>query len=591
MDSLRQKLIGLINATKRKKPYRCEVEYVESTEKDSFFPLFTTDNIVDSTTSWEVRLSFNDVSFTGQLMGYGYSGNNRYNLGIESGKFRFAYSTTWFDAAITTPDTNPHTWKLEPVNGKDANAYIDWQVTSTTASNDFGANNWFIGIGGRSAANNQIQSGTQFGWKLYYSKVWKAGKLVVDVIPVIDWDDKPCLYDKISGKLIYATIRNTLDSSGTLAIITAGREIHRVDWISSPNRNVCFNTNIYPQMDNFKIEVRAIKEANTSLFGSNTTNNYYDLTGSSGNNYAHYGTSAGSFASFALTDQNMPHTFMMENGNVYCDGVLKGSKTSESFTSSVPMGLFARITNASGTFNDSGNHTMYYTKIWNNGSLVRDYYPAIDETGKAFLFDKVSHQIFDNTGTGVVNYPPVEVEYLQSSGTQYIDTPATFKDTDTVEFKGALLTLTSDKFCMSPTTWNAGNNRFSMLGYYSPSLGVAFGSQGTPSTIFVPNLVNTDVHTVRFEDRKFTMLDTGSVYDPTSAVTFANETDGIKMFYGYNAPTSCKFYYYKHWRDGVIKYNFVAALCNGEAGLYDKVNNVFYPNNGTGDFTYGKIKN
>ena len=78
MDSLRQKLIGLINAAKRKKLYRCEVEYLESTEENAFFPLFPTDNMVDSTTSWEIRISFNNVSSTGQLMGYGYSGNNRY---------------------------------------------------------------------------------------------------------------------------------------------------------------------------------------------------------------------------------------------------------------------------------------------------------------------------------------------------------------------------------------------------------------------------------------------------------------------------------------------------------------------------------
>ena len=591
MDLLRQKLTGLINITKRKRPYRCEVEYVESTQQNSFFPLFPTDNIVDSTTTWEVRLAFNDVSFTGQLMGFGYSGNNRYNLGIESNKFRFAYSTSWFDAGISTPDTNPHTWKLNPTGLKTADAYLDGQKTSVTASSDFGAHDWFIGVGGRSTSNNQIQSGSQIGWKLYYSKIWKAGKLVVDVIPVIDWNEKPCLYDKVSGKLIYATILYTPEAGGVEATITSGREIHPVEYIESTGTQY-IDTGLKGNLET-KIEskVYSAKIDSTSgycIAGDFTTSSKaitmpFNFTNSG--LYSRFGDKA---ITGGIQQQDGTYTFAVDKVGYYVDGTkIADLNTTTDFTTSGTMMLFG--------FTGLGRNylvgKMYYCKIWDNNALVRDYIPAIDETGKGYMFDKVSHTIYDNAGTGIFKYPPVEVEYLQSSGTQYIDTPATFKDTDTVEFKGALLTLTSDKFCMSPTTWNAGNNRFSMLGYYSPSLGVAFGSQGTPSTIFVPNLVDTDVHTVRFEDRKFTMLDTGSVYNPTSAVTFANETDGIKMFYGYNAPTSCKFYYYKHWRDGAMKYNFVAALCNGVAGLYDKVNNIFYPNNGTGDFTYGKIKN
>ena len=608
MDSLRQKLIGLIHTTKRK-PYRCEVEYVESTEKDAFFPLWTTDKNVNSSTVWEIRVAFNDT-FTGQLMGYGYAGANRYNIGIESNKFRFAYSSNWFDAAVTTPDTNPHTWKLEPTGSKDADAYIDGQkVTAPTASSDFASQGWFIGVGGRSTGNNTIQTNIQYGYKFYYSKVWKEGKLVVDAIPVIDWNEKPCLYDKVSGNLIYATIAKTTEASGTLAIITAGREIHRVDYIASPNKNVCFNTDIYPQMNNFKIEVRAIKEASTSLFGVNTTNNYYDLTGSGSNNYGHYGASAGAFASFALTDQNMPHTFVMENGNIYCDGVLKGSKTNETITSTVPMALFARMTSAAGAFNDSGNHTMYYAKIWNNGDLVRDYYPAIDETGKAFLFDKVSHQIFDNQGTGDLSYPMVDVEYLQSHGTEYINTGLVSTNLSKVNIEFGFDTMASGAANNAAIFGGRNNTTSTTFTLFKLASGnpqyFRFDFNGQRTVASASNMAwnETSIYKFEYTGTKFltTNLTTGETYEenliPSTSYTrapiclFCVNYDNTSTATGVRPEQFMSGRIYKYWyTDGTTTVDLKPVLYNGKGCMFDNVSKTIFQNLGTGDFGIGKIK-
>lgn len=45
-------------------------------------------------------------------------------------------------------------------------------------------------------------------------------------------------------------------------------------------------------------------------------------------------------------------------------------------------------------------YPLYQYQLEDDGVLVRDMIPAIDENGKGFMFDRVTHTIFDNLGTG-----------------------------------------------------------------------------------------------------------------------------------------------------------------------------------------------
>jgi hypothetical protein len=66
---------------------------------------------------------------------------------------------------------------------------------------------------------------------------------------------------------------------------------------------------------------------------------------------------------------------------------------------------------------------LMFCKIWQNGVLVRDFIPVRKGT-VGYLYDRVSGKLFGNAGTGdfVLGPDVVPVEYLQSSGTEYIDT-------------------------------------------------------------------------------------------------------------------------------------------------------------------------
>ena len=81
------------------------------------------------------------------------------------------------------------------------------------------------------------------------------------------------------------------------------------------------------------------------------------------------------------------------------------------------------------TLCDNGNITnafiksqLYYCKIWDDGVLVRDFIPAL-VGDKPCLYDLVSKKPFYNAGTDEFSYGREihRVEYLETTGTQYID--------------------------------------------------------------------------------------------------------------------------------------------------------------------------
>ena len=47
---------------------------------------------------------------------------------------------------------------------------------------------------------------------------------------------------------------------------------------------------------------------------------------------------------------------------------------------------------------------LYSCTMKENDTLVRDYIPAIDSDNVGFMFDRVTHTIFDNAGTGSFTY-------------------------------------------------------------------------------------------------------------------------------------------------------------------------------------------
>lgn len=90
----------------------------------------------------------------------------------------------------------------------------------------------------------------------------------------------------------------------------------------------------------------------------------------------------------------------IEKNKAYVNDVLKYTHTEVSFTAGANMYLLASyILNGSeyGTVNNFAKAKLYYCKIYDGDTLVRDFVPALDiESGKAGLYDNVNNKFYSS---------------------------------------------------------------------------------------------------------------------------------------------------------------------------------------------------
>ncbi len=90
--------------------------------------------------------------------------------------------------------------------------------------------------------------------------------------------------------------------------------------------------------------------------------------------------------------------YLKVNGNTVFTGTASGSITAD-----YNMYLFNRIKNGS---LDTGwfNGKIYYVKIWQSGTLIRDLVPCLDDQNVPCMYDKVNDHTYYNAGNGTFLY-------------------------------------------------------------------------------------------------------------------------------------------------------------------------------------------
>ena len=95
----------------------------------------------------------------------------------------------------------------------------------------------------------------------------------------------------------------------------------------------------------------------------------------------------------------LAHTFIInQNGSWSIDDNV-GSQNCGSTIATKSIWLFGRNI-ITGAFDSPCSEKIFYCKIWNGDALVRDYIPVLDMNDVACLYDKVTEQLFYNSGTG-----------------------------------------------------------------------------------------------------------------------------------------------------------------------------------------------
>lgn len=171
-----------------------------------------------------------------------------------------------------------------------------------------------------------------------------------------------------------------------------------------------------------------------------------------------------------------------------------------------------------------------------------------------------------------------QLEYIESAGTQYIDTGIS------VPHESLKVVV---QFSTSNTTQDApiSGYAYSTWGWSTNMLYVSNNQKFGVNGVVGPTVVAGTVYEVEYSNTYF------KINGATTSAVFTGYVDGYNntVFYGNGKRGQYKLYFYKLNNGSLLVRDYVPAKRNsdGSVGLYDLVSNTFFGNSGTGTFVAG----
>ena len=186
--------------------------------------------------------------------------------------------------------------------------------------------------------------------------------------------------------------------SGTPQALPSGYT--QVEYIKSTGTQY-INTGFTPNQDT-KVEIDFIMDDYTgkAIYGARVAadNSTFSamLQGQNNNSSFQYNTSALTNTVAYINGQS--YKVVQDKNKLYVDGTLEHTFTYANFTCPGPLYLFS--VNQSGTTPFFGKISVKSFKIWDNGTLVRNFIPCKNSSNVIGMYDTVSGTFFQNAGTG-----------------------------------------------------------------------------------------------------------------------------------------------------------------------------------------------
>ena len=238
---------------------------------------------------------------------------------------------------------------------------------------------------------------------------------------------------------------------------------------------------------------------------------------------------------------------------------------------------------------------IYYFKLYQNDKLVRDFIPALRNSDNiAGLYDLVNDVFYTNAGTGDFKYvlkgipsDYTQLEYIEGTGTQYINTNyKPYKTTTEIKFQYNSIPSTNGVTLCG--VYNDNNNRYYALSYETAT-GITSSSR-TNTKISLLNPADIDIHTLIYNDSNNKVFLDGIEKGTVTNLT-TTSTNPLYLFARRGSSSAevisiGRIYYCKIWEENELVRDFIPVKRKSDdvLGLYDKTNNTFYINNGTGTF-------
>ena len=253
-----------------------------------------------------------------------------------------------------------------------------------------------------------------------------------------------------------------------------------------------------------------------------------------------------------------------------------------------PTNVCLGAVNRNGTVSEKFVGRMYYCKAWESDTFIRNYIPCINPNGEAGLYDTVNSKFYGNAGTGVFLAGPPKVtlpkgytqlEYIQSSGTQYVDTNVKPTQAFLLDIFIQTLQTTSGGIAVSDQTW--GTNGFGVW-----CNAAAFGSQTKQSLSLyndTPIVIKLSQSGLFLNGSSIWTVNSETFTVPANMYLFALNRNGV-----ISEKLTGKLYSCKLYDNATLIRDFIPCKNDaGAIGLYDLVNSKFYGNAGTGAFIAG----
>lgn len=308
--------------------------------------------------------------------------------------------------------------------------------------------------------------------------------------------------------------------------------------------------------------------------------------------------------SYQTVNANETFTIGLKGNTAYLNGV----KTNTLIRKNATMSLFLfayHHTNDTGTMNSLIR--LYAFKMWDNGILVRDFIPVLDLNNEPCLYDKVTKELFYNQGLQSFNYalqpntnnPYTVVEYLESTGTQRINTGLFAPLNTDIEVKFSLTSVEpiSANNCAIFGGRDASSTSTCVFFFVATSKYFRFdrmsqkyiGNSNTitaeANSVYLFNYKNNVVTLTNLNTNETVSVDIGT---PTTFTTSPIQLFAVNTSNSYSSFLKGKIYEWKYLENGKLLQHFIPVLdFKGVACMFDKVSQKLFYNNGSGEFLYG----
>lgn len=313
-------------------------------------------------------------------------------------------------------------------------------------------------------------------------------------------------------------------------------------------------------------------------------------TKSNGNWYGGYGS--------ASKNTNIQYDLSARITADFNKNVLKIGNTSITFAQEVFQSLTSTVLfgcSTSGTIAHYAQAKLFGCQFFDGDTLLRDFIPCVDPAGNVGLYDLVGAKFYGNAGTGVFLAGPrkvtlpegyTQLEYIQSSGAQYVNSGFNPKSTSHVvmDFE---FTKNSVAAPFMSRDLQKNSNMFGVFNI-NGRLRADFGAERKEFSTGLSPLIRA------IYDRNKNVCKIGAETIANTAASFstqiplfllASSDNGNADYFTHGKCYSCQFYD----NGNLIRDYIPCKNAGGAVGLYDLIGQKFYGNAGSGSFAAGPV--